>query len=85
MSDDTDPATDPGSMTFEQAIAELEEVVGRLEGGDVPLDQSIALYERGAALRARCNALLEQAEEKVERITANAKGEATGSEPSDIR
>ena len=69
-------------MTFETAIAELEAVVAELEGGEVPLDQSIALYERGAKLRERCNALLAAAEEKVETITRDAKGRATGSEPA---
>ena len=75
--------TDPQEMSFEDALAELEDVVSKLEGGDVPLDQSLTLYERGAALRARCNALLAEAEEKVETITADAKGNATGSVSSE--
>ena len=52
-------------MTFEQAMSELERVVGQLERGDVALDQSIALYERGALLKKRCEAKLKEAEEKV--------------------
>ena len=52
-------------MTFEQAMAELEKVLGMLERGDVALDESIALYERGAALKKRCDAKLKEAEEKV--------------------
>ena len=48
-------------MTFEEAMRALEEVVGKLERGDVPLDDSIALYERGAALKARCEAKLKEA------------------------
>ncbi|MBM2575406.1 exodeoxyribonuclease VII small subunit [Jannaschia sp. Os4] len=69
-------------MTFEDAIAELEAVVARLEGGEVPLDESIQLYKRGAVLRARCNELLSAAEEQVDVITRDAKGRATGSEPA---
>ena len=61
--------TDVDQMSFEDAIKELETVVGQLERGDVALDQSIALYERGAALKARCEAKLKEAEEKVARIT----------------
>ena len=61
-------------MTFEQAMAELERVVGQLESGNVPLEQSIALYERGAALKARCEAMLKDAEEKVAAITLDRDG-----------
>ncbi len=57
-------------MRFEQALAALEDVVSRLESGRVPLDESIALYERGAALRERCEALLRDAELKVQKIVA---------------
>ncbi|MEP4991954.1 MAG: exodeoxyribonuclease VII small subunit, partial [Paracoccaceae bacterium] len=63
-------------MTFEQAMAELEEVVGKLERGDVALDDSIALYERGAALKKRCETKLKEAEEKVAAITLDAEGNA---------
>jgi exodeoxyribonuclease VII small subunit len=72
-----------GAMTFEQALAELEEVVAKLEGGDVALDESIALYERGAKLRARCQAKLAEAEEKVRRITLGDGGQPTGLQPFD--
>ncbi|MEP2029825.1 MAG: exodeoxyribonuclease VII small subunit [Paracoccaceae bacterium] len=68
-------------MTFEQAMAELEEVVGKLERGDVALDDSIALYERGAALKKRCETKLKEAEEKVAAITLDAEGNATGTKP----
>ena len=71
------------SLSFEQAMAELERVVGQLESGDVPLEESIALYERGAALKAHCEAKLKAAEEKVERITTDADGNATGTAPLD--
>jgi exodeoxyribonuclease VII small subunit len=70
-------------MTFEQAMAELERVVGQLDSGDVPLEQSIQLYERGAALRARCEAKLKDAEEKVAAITLDRDGQPTGTKPLD--
>jgi exodeoxyribonuclease VII small subunit len=64
-------------MTFEEAMAALESVVTQLERGDVALDASIALYERGARLRAHCEARLREAEEKVELIRAQ-EGRAIG-------
>ena len=70
-------------MTFEQAMSELERVVGQLERGDVALDQSISLYERGALLKKRCEAKLKEAEEKVAAITLDATGAPTGTEPLD--
>ncbi|MEM6306529.1 MAG: exodeoxyribonuclease VII small subunit [Pseudomonadota bacterium] len=68
-------------MTFEAAMAELEKVVTQLEQGDVALDASIALYERGAALKAHCAAKLQAAEEKVAAITLNTDGQPTGTAP----
>jgi exodeoxyribonuclease VII small subunit len=65
-------------MSFEEALAALEQVVGQLEGGQVPLEQSIALYERGDALKKHCDAKLGEAELKVEKIVAGGDGEATG-------
>jgi len=70
-------------MTFEEAMRELEQVVGQLERGDVPLEDSIKLYERGAALKKRCEDRLKAAEEKVEAITADADGNAAGTKPAD--
>ncbi|OYU30890.1 MAG: exodeoxyribonuclease VII small subunit [Comamonadaceae bacterium PBBC2] len=67
-------------LSFEEAMAALEQVVGRLERGEVPLEESIALYERGAALRAHCEAKLKDAEEKVELIRAQ-EGRAIGTTP----
>ncbi len=67
-------------MSFEEAMAALEQVVGQLERGDVALEASIALYERGAALKAHCAAKLKDAEEKVELIRA-AEGRAIGTTP----
>jgi len=68
------------TMSFEEAMAELERVVGQLERGDVPLEESITLYERGAQLRAHCEAKLKAAEERVEKITRGADG-IPGTEP----
>ena len=68
-------------MTFEQAMKELEAVVSQLERGDVALDASISLYERGAALKKRCEGELKRAEEKVAAITLDANGQPTGTSP----
>ena len=70
-------------MSFETAMAELEQVVTQLERGDVALDDSIALYERGAALKAHCEAKLKSAEEKVAAITLNGDGQSAGVAPLD--
>ena len=68
-------------MSFEQAMAELERVVGALERGEVPLEESITLYERGNKLRARCETKLKEAEEKVHAITLDAQCQPTGTQP----
>lgn len=68
-------------MSFEQAMKELEAVVDQLERGDVALDQSITLYERGAALKKRCEDELKRAEEKVAAITLDQNGTPTGTSP----
>ena len=68
-------------MSFEDAMKELEAVVGQLERGDVALDRSIELYERGAALKTRCEKKLQEAEEKVARITLGEGGQPTGTVP----
>lgn len=73
----TDAPTPVDELTYEQALTALEDVVTRLERGDVPLDESIALYERGAALKERCDGLLQQAEMKVAQITKGADGAVT--------
>lgn len=75
--------TDKGieKMSFEDAIRELETVVTQLDRGDVALEDSIKLYERGAALKARCEAKLKEAEEKVAQITLDASGAPTGAVP----
>jgi len=76
--------TDVKKMPFERAIDELESIVKRLEEGKVPLEESVAIYERGEALKRRCEELLRQAEARVEKITLNADGKPTGSEPLDV-
>jgi exodeoxyribonuclease VII small subunit len=75
--------SDVGTLSFEKALDELEKIVGRLERGDVPLEESIAIYERGEALKARCSQLLAEAEARVERITLSAEGKPTGTAPLD--
>gem|GEM_PF-108499 len=71
-------------MSFEAAMAELEKVVGQLERGDVPLDDSIKLYERGALLKKHCEGKLKDAEEKVAAITLDGEGNPTGTKPLDV-
>jgi exodeoxyribonuclease VII small subunit len=66
------------TLSFEQALGELESVVGALEKGSVPLEESISLYERGAALRAHCEAKLKEAEAKVTQITEGPNGSVAG-------
>ena len=68
-------------MSFEEAMGALETVVGQLERGDVPLEDSIKLYERGAELKKRCEAKLKEAEEKVAAITLGEGGVPTGTTP----
>lgn len=75
---------DVGQLTFERAIEELESIVKRLEDGKVPLEESVAIYERGEALKRRCEELLRQAEARVEKITLDASGKPTGTEPLDV-
>ena len=70
---------------FERAIEELESIVKRLEDGKVPLEESVAIYERGEALKRRCEELLRQAEARVDKITTDASGQVTGTEPLDVQ
>ncbi|MDV6227703.1 exodeoxyribonuclease VII small subunit [Nitratireductor aquimarinus] len=75
--------SDIKGMSFEQALEALEKIVEDLERGDVPLDQSIKIYERGEALKKHCDQLLKAAEDKVEKIRLSREGQAAGSEPLD--
>lgn len=70
-------------MSFEDALKALEQVVRQLESGDVALDQSIALYERGEALRQHCQARLDAAQARIEAIVQDARGQAAGTRPFD--
>lgn len=72
------------TMSFEDALKELETIVDRLEKGDVELEASIAIYERGEALRAHCDKLLRSAEARVEKISLSQDGEPAGIEPLDV-
>ena len=74
-------ADDVAAMSFEEALKALEEVVGRLEAGDVPLEESIALYERGARLKAHCEARLAAAQARIEQITQAENGAPSGTRP----
>ena len=76
-------ATDISDLTFEQALAELEKIVSELESGQAPLERSIEIYERGAALKAHCEKKLEAARLKVEKIVLGAGG-PTGVEPAEF-
>lgn len=71
-------------LTFEQALAELEKIVSELESGQAPLERSIEIYERGAALKAHCEKKLEAARLKVEKIVLGAGGAPTGVEPAEF-
>ena len=81
MSDDQN---DISTLSFESAMKELESIVERLEKGNVELEESIAIYARGEALKKRCEELLRSAEERIEKITLGADGKPTGTEPLDV-
>ncbi len=80
---DTPNNSDIAAMSFEQALDQLEKIVDDLERGDVPLEQSIRIYERGEALKKHCDALLKSAEDKVEKIRLGRDGQPVGLEPLD--
>tara|TARA_R110000787_G_scaffold14348_17_gene44409 strand:+ start:6829 stop:7089 length:261 start_codon:yes stop_codon:yes gene_type:complete len=75
MADAKDKSVD--KMSFEEALSELEGIVKQLEAGEVELEKSIAIYERGAALKAHCESRLKSAELKVEQIVQGAGGVTT--------
>ena len=80
-----EPHSDVTRLPFERAIEELETIVKRLEDGKVPLEESVTIYERGEALKRRCEELLRAAEARVEKITLDAGGKPTGTERLDVR
>lgn len=74
---------DSPDLNFEQALKALEQIVHTLESGEAPLDEAIALYERGNALRALCQQRLDAAKARIEAITLGADGNPTGTTPFD--
>lgn len=70
-------------MPFEKALEELEKIVGKLESGQAPLQESITIYERGEALKIHCETLLKAAEARIEKITLSRDGTPAGTEPLD--
>ena len=72
------------SLSFEKALALLEEIVAKLESGRVDLEESIKIYERGEALRKHCETKLAEAEARIEKITLGANGKPTGTTPLDV-
>jgi exodeoxyribonuclease VII small subunit len=84
MADPATPVDDVSRLSFEQALAELEAIVAELESGQAPLEQSIERYERGARLKAHCEARLEAARLRVERIVVGQDGQASRAEAADF-
>lgn len=76
-------ADDISALSFEKALAALEDIVARLEAGKVDLEESIKIYERGEALRKHCEAKLKEAEARIEKITLDPAGKPTGTTPLD--
>lgn len=72
------------TLSFEKALALLEEIVAKLESGKVDLEDSIKIYERGEALRKHCESKLAEAEARIEKITLGANGKPTGTTPLDV-
>ncbi len=76
----TDPDRIPediAAMSFEEAMKALEEIVARLESGDVSLEESIEIYSRGTWLKRHCESKLQRAEARIEKITADEAGNVT--------
>jgi exodeoxyribonuclease VII small subunit len=82
MAEPTEPA-DIATMSFEEALVELEQIVRRLEGGQVKLDEAILSYERGAQLKQHCERKLNEAQQRVDRIVIGPDG-AVSSEPAKL-
>ena len=82
MTETTD-TIDVSGYSFEKAVAELESIVARLERGDVALDESIAIYERGEALKKHCEKLLNAADNRIEKIRLDRAGKVQGVEALD--
>jgi exodeoxyribonuclease VII small subunit len=80
----TEENKDVAALPFEQALAQLEAIVEKLEKGSVALEESIEIYARGEALKKHCEALLQSAEQRIEKITLGADGKPSGTEPLDV-
>lgn len=78
-----DPAPAIAAMSFEDALRALEEIVRKLESGEVPLDETITLYERGEELRKHCQTRLDAAQARIEKIVTGADGKVAGTQPFD--
>lgn len=83
MNDKPAKSDDLAAMSFEQALDQLEKIVASLETGDVPLNKSIEIYERGEALKSHCEKLLKAAEDRIEKIRLDRAGAVQGTEPLD--
>jgi exodeoxyribonuclease VII small subunit len=79
----SEPDAIAADLSFEDALKELEVIVRQLESGDVPLDASISLYERGDLLRGHCQKRLDVAQARIEKIRVGADGQAAGTVPFD--
>ncbi len=80
-------ASDPqtiDTLSFEDSLRALETIVRQLESGDVPLEDSISLYEKGEKLRQHCQKRLDAAQARIERIVAGPDGQAPGTQPFDL-
>lgn len=77
--------TDPeiAALSFEDALRSLEDIVRKLESGEVPLDATMDLYERGEKLRGHCQARLDAAQARIEKIIQGPDGQAAGTQPFD--
>ena len=83
MSKDTTPDAALAQIPFEEAMRQLEAIVSQLERGEVSLEESIGLYERGEALKKRCETLLREAERRIEKIQFGPDGKPSGTTPLD--
>ena len=83
MADTVKIPDDIKAMSFEDALAELDEIVAKLESGSVNLEDSIDIYTRGSLLKLHCEQKLKSAQSKIEKLTINAAGDITGATPLD--
>ncbi len=84
MSETGKDTKDLSALSFEEAMASLEQIVAKLESGNAPLEQSIDLYTRGTQLKAHCEAKLKDAQAKIEKITLDDNGAAAGTQSFEV-